>query len=371
MAKKIRSKGEGTVYQRSDSAWRAQMSIKGTRISKSFRTKVDALLWLHRMQLEMGRRSNDLGSQMTLGEYLLQWLEKNRIALRPKTSHQYQHIINKHIIPNIGNISLNSLRLERVEQFYADLIQAGIGIRIVRTTHAILHKAMEKAIRYELVNSNPTQDAALPAYRLGEMKVLDESQVKRFLIAAQDSRYLALYHLALTTGMRQGELFGLKWTDLQWHNRTLLVQRQVQNISGQGAIFQEPKTRAGRRTIKIGEAVSQVLHLHLERQQRQKAAMGSRWKDHDLIFPSRVGTPLDPSNVRLDFIRVLEKARLPRIRFHDLRHTSASLMLNHGIPVIVVSKRLGHSKPSVTLDIYGHLYQEMQEEAARIMDELV
>jgi integrase len=186
-----------------------------------------------------------------------------------------------------------------------------------------------------------------------------------------DKPYQALYHLALTTGMRQGELLGLKWTDLQLHSGALLVQCQVQDIRGQGTIFQEPKTRAGRRTIKLGEGTLQALRLHYERQQLLKVVAGSRWKENDLIFPSKVGTPRDPSNLCLDFNRVLEKAGLPKIRFHDLRHTAASLMLNHGVPVIVASTRLGHSKPSITLDIYGHLYQEMQDEVARKMDELV
>ncbi len=133
----------------------------------------------------------------------------------------------------------------------------------------------------------------------------------------------------------------------------------------------EPKTRSGRRTIKLGEGVLQALREHLERQQSERVLAGERWVDHDLIFPSKSGTPLDASNLRLDFARVLGLAGLPKIRFHDLRHTAASLMLNHGIPVIVVSKILGHSKPSITMDIYGHLYNEMQDEAARLMDDLV
>ncbi|MDD5466873.1 MAG: site-specific integrase [Anaerolineales bacterium] len=133
----------------------------------------------------------------------------------------------------------------------------------------------------------------------------------------------------------------------------------------------EPKTRSGRRTIKLGEGVLQALREHLERQQGEQAAAGERWVDHDLIFPSKSGTPLDPSNLRLDFARVLGRAGLPKIRFHDLRHTVASLILNHGIPVIVVSKILGHSRPGITMDIYGHQYNEMQDEAAQLMDEIV
>jgi integrase len=149
------------------------------------------------------------------------------------------------------------------------------------------------------------------------------------------------------------------------------VQRQLQDIRGQGYIFQEPKTRSGRRTIQLGEGTLQALREHREQQQLRRVFAGQRWQDNDLIFPSKIGTPLDASNLRLDFNRVIEKAGIPKVRFHDLRHTAASLMLNNGIPVIVVSKILGHSKPSITLDTYGHLYNEMQGGAAHLMDELV
>jgi integrase len=203
------------------------------------------------------------------------------------------------------------------------------------------------------------------------MMVLDESQVTQFLVAAQNSPYLALYHLAVTTGMRLGELFGLKWSDLQWMSGTLLVQRQLQRVRRQGWSFVEPKTRSGRRAIKLGENTLQSLRVHKSRQELAKALAGSEWKDHDLIFPTTIGTPGDASNMRIDFKRVLQQAGLPGIRFHDLRHTAASLMLNHGVPAIVVSKILGHSKPSITLDVYGHLYHEMQGSAAVIMDQLV
>ena len=203
------------------------------------------------------------------------------------------------------------------------------------------------------------------------MQVWDEIQVNQYLVAAIGSPFEALYHLAVKTGMRQGELLGLKWSDIQWGSGRLYVRRQLQDVRGEGRIFQEPKTRSGRRTIQLGEGTLQTLREHLERQQLRKVASGQRWQENDLIFPSSIGTPLDPNNMRIDFNRVIERAGVPKVRFHDLRHTAASLMLNNGIPVIVVSKILGHSKPSITLDIYGHLYNEMQGEACRLMDELV
>jgi integrase len=258
-----------------------------------------------------------------------------------------------------------------IEGFYATLLSNGIGVRAIRHTHATLHRALERAVEQGLLVRNPAHKATLPRIKHTEMQVWDETQIVNFLVAAKDSPNEALYHLAIVTGMRQGELLGLKWSDIQWTSGTLYIKRQVQQVAGQGWGFEEPKTQAGKRTIKVGETTLHMLRIQQENIRHNKDAMGKRWQDNDLIFPSSVGSPLHPSNLRLDFNRVQQNAGLPKIRFHDLRHTAASLMLNHGVPVIVASKRLGHSKPSVTLDIYGHLYQEMQGEAARIMDELV
>ena len=160
-------------------------------------------------------------------------------------------------------------------------------------------------------------------------------------------------------------------SDLKWTSGTLYIHRQVQRTPGEPWRFVEPKTRTGRRTLKLGEETLHRLRVHKERQELLKSRAGDIWQDHELIFPSSVGTPGDPSNLRKDFIRVLKDAGLPILRFHDLRHTAASLMLNHGIPVIVVSRRLGHAKASTTLDVYGHLLHEMQDEAAKLMDALV
>ena len=203
------------------------------------------------------------------------------------------------------------------------------------------------------------------------MKVLDANQVSHFLITAQGSYYEALYYLAIHTGMRQGELFGLKWDDLRWQSGVLLVQRQVQREPGRSWVFLEPKSQSGSRTVKLGQGVLHILSLHKQNQELMRAVAGDKWEENGLIFPNRRGKPGDQSNLRKDLNAVLKKANLPEIRFHDLRHTAASLMLNKDIPPIAVSQRLGHSKPSTTMDIYGHLYPEMQEEAARVMDEVV
>ena len=371
MAKKIRGRNEGSIFRRCNGTWRAQITLNGKRISYGSKTKAECQAWLRRMQFQLDQGYDYQGGKISLEEHLHLWLDASKASLRPNTAHQYGQIIRMHIVPYIGGIQIKDLQLARVEQFYGELINIGVGIRTVRLTHAVLHRALARAVRYRLITHNPAHGASLPRYQQGEMQVLDITQIGQFLVAANGSHYEALYHLAVTAGLRQGELFGLKWSDLKWNRATIHVQRQVQRIRGQGWSFVEPKTKAGRRTIKLSEGTLQGLREHKERLEMQKDIVGERWKDYDLIFPSTVGTPGNRSNMRVDFLRVLEKAGLPKIRFHDLRHTCASVLLNHGLPVIVVSNMLGHSKPSITLDIYGHLSQEKQSEAARIMDELV
>lgn len=158
---------------------------------------------------------------------------------------------------------------------------------------------------------------------------------------------------------------------MQLSKGVLHIQRQVQRIPNQGWSFVEPKTKAGKRRVKVWPGVLQSLQDHRNRQELQKLFTGERWKENDLIFPSSVGTAGYPSNLRIDFNNVLARAGISKIRFHDLRHTAASLMLNHNVPVIVVSNILGHSKPSITLDVYGHLIHDMQGEASEIMGKLV
>jgi integrase len=180
-----------------------------------------------------------------------------------------------------------------------------------------------------------------------------------------------VFYLALTTSMRQGELLGLKWSDVDWEKGTLLVQRQLQQVENKGYALVPPKTKAGKRQLKLGEASMAQLAAQRERQQIAKAVAGNRWQENDLIFPTTIGTPLDNHRVMHEFKKILRKAGLPDIRFHDLRHTSITLLLELGTPVNTVQRRAGHSKASVTTDIYGHASVRGQEQAAEAIEDLV
>jgi len=184
-------------------------------------------------------------------------------------------------------------------------------------------------------------------------------------------RWEALFRLDIVTGMREMEILGLQWNDLDWLRQTVRVERQLVRPDKTGVKFLGPKTRSGKRLIDLDDITIQILRSHYERQQSERLAAGEKWEEYGLIFPSSNGTPIFPRNLQREFHKLLENAGLPRVRFHDLRHTAASLMLNHGVPAIVVSKRLGHARVSITEDTYGHLIPGMQVEAAKLISELI
>lgn len=249
-------------------------------------------------------------------------------------------------------------------------IEGGASARTVLLIHAVLRRALNQALKLGVIGRNPALAVIRPKLKHIEMKVLTDSQVRTLLSAATGDRFEVLYWLAVATGLRQGELLGLKWADVDWVNRRLRIQRQVQRIRG-GLVFSEPKTAAGRRVIALGAATIQALKKQQFFQVGRIHDIGSLWQDYDLIFPSSIGTPLDPSNLYHSFKQLLKKAGLPNIRFHDLRHTAATLMLQQGTHPKIVQERLGHSDISMTLNTYSHVLPVMQDEVAEKLDELL
>ena len=239
---------------------------------------------------------------------------------------------------------------------------------IIRLSGDVLSK---DAISQGILPTNPTDGAILPRWNKKEMHALEQNEVQRFLKSATDSRFFYVYYLAILTGMRLGELMGLRWSDVDFQNHIVSVNRQAQAIKGKGILYSEPKTRSGIRKIRIQQNTIDALFQQKEKIHDMKNKAGHKWVENDLVFPSTVGTPMIAYYLRKDFFHQLSVAGLPRIRFHDLRHTAATLMINHGVPIIVISKMLGHSKPSVTLDFYGHCSVAMQDEASKIMDGVV
>jgi integrase len=311
------------------------------------------------------------GARTTLIEYLEQWLGTIRESVRPRTLDQYTQIVRGHIASRLGNIKLKDMRPDQIQAFYNEKLDGGTSARTVLLIHAVLHRALVHALKLGLIGRNPVDAVTRPKVKRKEMRVFTDDQARAFLSAAKQTRHACLFQIALHTGMRQGELLGLMWKDIDWITRQIHVQRQLQRNPNGSLVFSEPKTAAGRRTIVISPTMIDSLRKHLEEQEEYKKVLGKKWEENDLIFPSKLGTPLHQANMFREYKELLKETGLPLLRFHDLRHTSATLLLTQGVHPKIVQERLGHSNIAMTMDIYSHVLPSMQEDAALKMDELL
>jgi integrase len=367
---KNRGHNEGTIYQRADGRWCAQVSLNGHRLTHYGKTQRECREWLKETIAQVDSGLTIEGAKVTLGEYLEKWLETVSPRLRPKSIKLYANAIRRHITPHIGAIKLKDLRPDHIQSLYSSRQAAGAGAQTIHIVHAVLHRSLAQALRWGLVTRNPADAVDKPKLVREEMRVLTPEQVRVLLEAAQGDRLGALYYLAVTTGLREGELLGLRWSDLDWKTGKLQIQRQVQHLTGRGKVFTEPKSASGRRSIILGPIALERLRDHLEDQEARRILAGARWQEYGLIFTSTIGTPIE-SRVLVDlFKKLLDKAGLPKIRFHDLRHTAATLMLQQGVHPKVVQERLGHSNIGLTLNTYSHVLPGMQQDAAEKLDAL-
>jgi len=364
---KIRGHGEGSLYQRKTGLWVASVSIGGRRLYKYAKSQHEARSWLEETRDQIKSGLTFSGAQISLEKFLQDWLGACQASIRPKTFHQYAQIVHMYLSPGLGNVKLKDLRADHIQSLYNALLRNGKSERTVLLNHSVLHSALNQALRWGLIGRNPAQAVMRPKLRRKEMKTLSDLQARALLKIAKGSRLDALLWLALTTGLREGEILGLKWSDLDWTAKRLKIQRQLQRLEGKGLVFAEPKSMAGRRAVTLSSDIISRLHGQRVIQAYEKLFAGDRWQENDLIFPSTLGTPLDPRNLYRQFKKALQEARLPNIRFHDLRHTAATLMLQQHTHPKVVQERLGHSDISLTLNTYSHVLPDIQEEAAEKM----
>jgi integrase len=282
---------------------------------------------------------------------------------------RYEGILRMHAFPAIGRLRLTRLEPRHLEALYAAKLAAGLSPRSVHHLHTVLHRALGHATRQGLTLRNVTTLVDAPRVPRSEMKFLNQEESQRFLEAVAGDRHETLYVLAITSGMRQGELLGLRWRDVDIDHGHLSIIQTLEK-PGLKPIFGEPKTRASRRRVWLADRAIAALRHHRARQTEQRLQMGSRWQDLDLVFTNQRGGPLDTHNLtQRGFPRLLERAGLPRIRFHDLRHTAATLLLIKGVHPRLVADMLGHSTVAITLDTYSHVVEGLHEDAVRALNE--
>ena len=373
---KRRKKGEGSVRQRKDGRWEGRVVVgydeKGLPRTKNVlaKTKRECQEKLKQLRETVtGPRTEKVRPEMPFGEWLDFWYQNYvKPQIRPTTQANYEAKIYQHIIPELGKISLNQLAQKDLQQFYARMKTGGRLIRteqfgrglsdsMVRGLHAACRSALEKAVQEELIRTNPAVGCKLPPLKGKEMKILTQEEIQRFLIQAKAKGMYELFLLELTTGLRRGEILALTWDDLNFETGELHISRQVTPVGGKN-IISEPKTKAAFRTIILPPVMVGLL-----REYRKEVFS-------PLMFPSRIkpNQPIDPSYVRKRLQQILERADCKKVRFHDLRHTFATMSLEHGMDVKTLSAIIGHVSAKTTLNIYTHITNEMQENAAASID---
>ena len=324
-------------------------------------------------------------SRSALAEFLREFLQfyqsEGGVSLR--TWQDYRYHVEENILPGLGGVTLNELKPRHVDAWMKSLRERGLGPRTVEYAQAVLRRALQFAVEWEIVDRNPAAARFRAAKRkrasqgaAKRIQFLNPEQARKFLTVVKGTPHEALYTLAVTTGLRPEELYGLRWKDLDLDSRRLTVNqvlsrtRRKKGETTPRFVFGPPKTHRSRRTIDFPAFVVSVLSNHEHQLHEIKVLAGMRWQENGLVFPSEVGSPADERNVLRRFQKVCADNELPKLRVYDLRHTHASLLINEGVHPKRISERLGHSSIKLTMDTYGHLFEGSDRDSADKMDHL-
>jgi integrase len=369
-----RANGEGTVYQRKDGRWVASITLEnGKRKSIYCQTQQEAIKVARKVNHEKDQGMLISSEDQTLSTFLTTWLQDTaQPRLRDRTYLRYRELIELHVLPMLGKVKLQKLSPQHLQRLYNQKREEGYAPQTIKHIHRVLHRALNDALKWDLVAKNVCDAVDAPRVPKQEMKALTPEQAKQFLEAAKGSPLEALFVLALTTGMRRGELLALQWADIDFVRAILQVRRTITRLPKRGFVVSEPKTTKSRRAIQLTELAIEALKRHRTKQHETRLKAGVAWQSQDWVFCTDVGTPLDPTTVlRSSFWPLLAKAGVPKIRFHDLRHSAASLLLSMGTHPKIVQELLGHSNISMTLDTYSHTIPSLQADAVSRLNTLL
>jgi integrase len=369
-----RGNGEGTISRRKDGRWEGRYYVptedgpKRKVIYGKTRAEVS-----EKLTKALSDRANGIvydNENITIGEYLDVWLKRSVYgSVRQSTYDRDTNLVNNHIKPVLGSLKLKKLNSAHVQNFYRNRLDTGLSASTVRKIHDILRRGLAEAVDWHLTQRNVADVVKPPRPVPKEIVALSTDETRRLLDAAAEDRLEALYVLAVHTGMRQGEMLALRWQDVDIENAVLSVRRTLTRKGGKIA-FGEPKTKKSRRSIRLTPQAVDALRAHLERQLRDMEILGDHYQDQGLIFTTDTGAPINPSNLRQrSFTPLLKRAGLPHMRFHDLRHTCATLLLSRGVHPKFVQELLGHATIAITLDTYSHVMPSMGDATAKAMED--
>ena len=360
-----RGNQEGSIYQRKDGRWAASIVMDGKRITRYAKTRAKANDRLQEVQRQQHQGLTPLPQRMILGDYLHDWL-RDVVTLRnrPKTLDGYQSLVKRHIVPAIGAIKLAKLQPRDVQMMEAGMLARGLSANTAHHIHVVLRKALQDAIRGKLIYHNVCDAVQPPSPGRYEVKLPKPEHVQRILVEAQGGEYGSALRFIAMTGVRRGEAVALKWENVDLDRAVVSITETAQRIGRGGIQVSSTKSAAGRRGIALDADTITKLRDHRGRQLLRQVEDGDRWQDSGLVFPGVHGRILDPSVLTRNFERLARSVGCPGVRLHDLRHHHAAGLIRAGVHPRVVMERLGHCSASFSMQVYGHVSEGMQSEAA-------
>lgn len=369
---KRRGHGEGSIKRRADGLWEARVSLPaGKRRSFYGKTRREVQDKLRAALHDLDAGLDLVAGRQTVSQFLDAWLaDVAKPSVRPSTFDSYAGHVRLHLKPTLGYHQLAKLTPQHVQAMMNAQSAAGLAPKTVQNCRAVLRRALGQAMKWGLVSRNVATLAEPPRSMKAAVTPLTAAQARAFIAATAADRLGPLFHVAIASGLRQGELLGLRWRDVDLLEGTINVRHAMQRIDG-ALTFVEPKTALSRRTVTLPSSAVAALRTQRVRQNETRLLAGDRWQDWGLVFASTIGTPLNPSNVIHRLHTLLAAAGLPRQRFHDLRHCAASLLLAGGVAPRTIMGILGHSQISLTMNTYAHLSPALEHDAARALDAML
>jgi integrase len=345
----------------------------GKRIQKAkggFKTKKEAQEYLVNSINEVNQGTFLQPSNEEFSFFIERWFNTHyKRTVAETTSDISWCLIKRHLIPYFNKQTISSITAYHLDCFYSEKMAEGYAAKTIREFHSLLRRAFEQAIKWSLLKFNPAINATPPKEKIKERNTWSINDIKKFIDTAKLSEEETIYIIAIFTGMRRGEILGLKWSDINFDHKKIYVTRSLAFTQAKGLFLKDVKTSKSRRQISLSPYIIDVLQLHKLKQDYYKEKLGEEYIYKDLVFTSISGNFKDPRNLLREFNRLTKKAGLIKISFHDLRHTHATLLLKNGENPKVVSERLGHSRVGITLDLYSHVTDDIQEEAALRLEE--
>lgn len=372
--------GSGTIRQRKDGTWEARYTVgrdpgTGRQKQKSVygKTKAEVAQKLRRATAELDAGTYMEPSRMTVGAWLDVWHREYLGSVKASTAAQYEYLLRVRIKPAIGAVKLSALTAPMIQHMYNDAGKSGLSPKSVRNLHGVMHKALNQAVKLGYIRANPCAACELPRVEKKEMQTIPPERIGEFMAAIRQDAYATVYYVDLFTGLRQGEILGLTWDCVDFTRGTLTISRQLQKERGPGGQCRLVSLKNDRtRILTPAPSVMDLLRSVQRQQKENRLKAGSAWSNPmNLVFTGPLGGHLSSVTVYNHFKRIAQALGFPQVRFHDMRHTFATLSLQNGDDIKTVSENLGHATTAFTLDVYGHVTEQMRKESASRMQAFI